>query len=52
MLKITIESSKFHEKAVDWVIDILKYKQIAHRVTTSKVIKNDAILHITTFEGR
>jgi hypothetical protein len=52
VLRITIESSKYDEKAVNWLVDLLKYKQVPHRFTTSKVIKNDAITHITTFEKR
>lgn len=28
MLKITIESHRFNEPAVDWIMDILKFKQL------------------------
>lgn len=52
MLRITIESSKYNEKAVGWVMDILKFKIVPYRLTTSKLIKNDSIMFVTVLERK
>lgn len=52
MLRITIESDKPSERAVKWVLDMLKYQGVKYRITTGKILRDGKISNTTTFEKR
>ena len=49
MLRIIVESSNAQEPAVQWLLDLLRFKALPYKVKTAKKVI-DGVIYMTVFE--
>jgi hypothetical protein len=49
MLRIIVESSNSKEPAVQWMMDMLRFKQVGYKIRAAKKV-GEGIVYMTVFE--